>query len=257
MRLRLSAILALGLLVVLATAACKSDRSYANKPDDGYDLAAMSLSAADLPAGFDDARLPDHVFDNQQWADVLGAPDPQAKQAQLDAQGRIKAYVSVFQAQKLGRILSITSISTLYKDVKAATDAEKQYACGVPVDDTTPLDPFAVPPLGDHSTGFVSTQDRGNGQAFSDTNLCFRTGRIVHVVQQTTIPGVEDLALNVRLANIMLKHVNDTFDGKRMPEPTSTGTPDAGGLVPLTPSANGTATGQATPKATVPATATK
>jgi hypothetical protein len=244
MRLRFSAVLAIGALVVLATAACKSDRSYSNKSDDAYDLAAMSLSAADLPAGFDDAGLPDHVFDNQQWADVLGADDPQAKQAQLDAQGRIKSYVSVFQAQKLGRILSITSISTLYKDVKAATEAEKQYACGIPIDDKTPLDPFTVPPLGDHSTGFVTQQDRGNGQSFSDTNLCFRTGRVVHVVQQTSIPGVEDLALNVRLAGVMLQHVNDSFDGKT---PAAAGsTPDNGKLVPLTPGANGNATPKAT-----------
>jgi hypothetical protein len=249
MRFRISAALALGAVLVLGSTACKSSRTYANKADDGYDLAAMSLSPADLPAGFDDAGLPDHVFDNSQWADVLGAADPTAKQTQLDAQGRIKAYVSVFQAQSLGRILSITSISTLYKDVKSATDSEKQYACGIPIDDKTPLDSFAVPTLGDQSAGFLSVQDRGNGQSFTDTNFCFRTGRIVHVVQQTSIPGVEDIALNVRLANVMLQHVNDTFDGKRTPEPASTGTPDTGGLVPLTPSANGTATGATTPKA--------
>lgn len=248
MRLRIPAAVALGTLFLFAAAACKSDRTYSNKPDDQYDLSAMSLSADDLPAGFDDAGLPDHVFDNTQWADVLGATDAAGKAAQLDAQGRIKSYVAVYQAAKLGRILSITSISTLYKDVQSATDSEKQYACGGPIDEKTPLDTFAVPHMGDHSSGFVSQQDRGNGQSFSDTNFCFRTGRIVHVVQQTSLPGVEDLALNVRLARVMLQHVNDSFDGKARPAAEST--PDTGNLVPLTPSASGTATGNATPKAT-------
>jgi hypothetical protein len=253
MRFRISAAFALGAVLVLGSTACKSSRTYANKADDGYDLAAMSLSPADLPAGFDDAGLPDHVFDNQQWADVLGAADPAAKQAQLDAQGRIKAYVSVFQAQSLGRILSITSISTLYKDAQSATDSAKQYACGIPIDDKTPLDSFAVPTLGDQSAGFLTIQDRGNGQSFTDTNFCFRTGRIVHVVQQTSIPGVEDIALSVRLANVMLQHVNDSFDGKRtaadVPTPAPAPTSSGDQLVPLSPSANGTATGAATPNA--------
>lgn len=245
MRFRIVGAASFGVLLLLS-AGCGSSRSYpANKADDQYDLAAMSLTADDIPAGFAEADLPDHEFDNEGWAGILGADDPQAKQTQLDAQGRIKAYVSAFQAEKLGKVLSITAISTLYKDVASAKDAEAKYACGIPIDDKTPLDSYKVPPMGDSSTGFMAESTQGNGNSFTDTNFCFRTGRIVHVVQQTSIPGVEDVALNVRLARLMLQHVNDAFDGKKAPAAEST--PAGGKLVPLTPGATSTAAPKATP----------
>ncbi|MCZ2109563.1 MAG: hypothetical protein LC118_08340, partial [Dehalococcoidia bacterium] len=129
----------------------------------------------------------------------------------------------------------------LYTDEKSADVAEKQYACDVPVADGTPMDPFVVPKLGNHSSGFFVSQDRGGGQSFTDTTFCFRTGRILHVVQQTSLPGVEDVALNVRLAQTMLQHVNDAFDGKKAPaEQPSSATPEPTVVPGGTPSVTGT-----------------
>lgn len=254
MRFRLPAAIFAGALLLLSAAACSDGRTYdTSKSDDQYDLASMRLQPADIPAGFEETELPSHEFDNENWAQILSSDDPEGKQKQLDAQGRLKNYVTSYSALKLGPVFAITSISTLYSDEKSADAAEKQYACDVPIADGTPLDEFEVPTLGNHSSGFFVNQDRGGGQSFIDTTFCFRTGRILHVVQQTSLPGVEDVALNVRLAQTMLRHVNDTFDGKTAPtEPPSSATEEPT-LQPIaTPPAGGTATSGGTATGTRP-----
>ena len=157
-------------------------------------------------------------------------------------------------------------ISTLYTNVDKAEKGAAGY-CGVPAQDAAPANTarFSVPKLGDEATGFFVTEQRadasGNPQTFTDTTLCFRTGRILHAVQTTSVPGAEDIATTVRLAQAMLGHVNDTFDGIiPTPSPTSSVTPPASASAEAsgtaspggTAAANGTATGSATP---VPGTA--
>lgn len=239
---------------VVLFAACGSDRSYsASKGDDEYNLGAMALTQADMPAGLEEVALPDHTFDNETWANLFGADDPAAKQKAYESQGRLKTYLSLFQAQQFGKVLSVTSYSTLYTDVKAAEEAESKWDCGIPLNDGVVPSPFTPQRIGDASTGFITASYNTNssdpaqnfGGQFSDANLCFRTGRILHVVQQSSVPGVEDLALLTRLGDRMLVHVNDAFDGKT-PVPT---TPPATGTTPAgTAPAGGSPTG-ATPAA--------
>lgn len=253
MLFRFAPVAAAGLLMIASSACSSSSRSYpANKADDAYDLGAMSLRDGDLPAGLvPDTRLDDHSFDNERWAnDVLNADDPGLKVTSLEANGRVTSYLSVFHATNYSRVLGVWSISTLYKtpdDALAAQfsgkDRKIANTCGLPIDDTTELQQFAVPAIGDSTVGFISKADVGNGQTLSDANICFRTGRILHVVQVTGAEGFEDIALDVNLARAMLQHVNDAFDGNT---PAATATP-TGKLAPLTPGANGTAAPKATP----------
>jgi len=224
MRLR---VLTLLLLSIPVLAACNSGRTYpSNKGDDEYDLAAMALRETDMPRGFTAQPIDDASFDNERWAnEVFDTSDPEAKQAQLDAQGRLTNHVAAFAPPGLGKILSITAVSTLYTNEKAAEEAIDRFACGLPIDEKTPLTPFITPKIADQSTGFFVSQDSGSGLTFIDTTMCFRTGRIVHAFQQTSLPGVEDIAAAVRLADRWLVHIDAAFDGKAEPAPEETGTP--------------------------------
>jgi hypothetical protein len=226
MYLRATAI-TFGVLLLLATAACGNGKTYTTtKGDDQYDLSAMALRAGDVPKGLEEVEIEDHTFDNERWAGLFGQDDPENKQKQLEAQGRLKGYVTAFSTGQLAKVLAVTSISTLYTDEAAAKESALKYACGVPLDDTTPTTSFVVPKLGDGASGFLAEETQGQGQTVMQTTLCIRTGRILHAIQQTSIPGTEDVALSVRLAQRMLGHVNDAFDGKATPTPAdaSTGT---------------------------------
>jgi hypothetical protein len=226
MGLRALALLVVGIPLL---AACNDSRNYSsNLADEKYDLAAMSLTEGDLPKGFTRQALGDpdeaslHQFDNAAWSErVFDTEDPEGKKAQLDAQGRITNYVNLFSPPNPGPVLNVTTISTLYTDEKAAAEATSRFACGLPIKDTQPLDEFFVPTVADQSTGFFVVEENDGGVNFVDTTVCFRTGRIVHALQQTSLPGVEDIALAVRLAQRWLGHVNDAFDGKAPPpDPT-------------------------------------
>ncbi|MEO8540140.1 MAG: hypothetical protein ABI577_10410 [bacterium] len=213
--------LALLLVSIPLLAACSEGRDYpSNKGDGDYDLAAMSLRESDMPPDFVQQQIDEPAFDNQRWAtEVFDTDDPEAKAAQLDAQGRLTNHVAAFTPPGLGKVLSITSVSTLYTNDKAAEEATNRFACGLPIKESVPLEPFIVPKIADQTTGFFVAQDNGSGLTFVDTTLCFRTGRIVHALQQTSLPGVEDIAAAVRLAERWLEHVNDSFDGKPVPTP--------------------------------------
>ncbi|MEO9256013.1 MAG: hypothetical protein ABI305_10750, partial [Tepidiformaceae bacterium] len=161
MHFRPIALISGALLAVLVFAACGSSaRSYTTtQPDSKYNLKDMALSLDDVPNGLTEFDLPNHEFDNATWAGIFGAADPAAKEKALNDQGRINSYVTVFSADQAAKVVGVTSISTLYKDVNAAKDSETKYACGAPVDDTQPLTPMYVPQMGDHSSGFLIQTD--------------------------------------------------------------------------------------------------
>jgi hypothetical protein len=213
-----------GVLLLLATAACGNGKTYTSaKGDDQYDLGAMALRTEDVPAGLEEVPLDDHNFDNERWAGLFGQEDPANKQKQLEAQGRLTGFVTAFSTPQLAKVLAVTSVSTLYTNAAAAKESAEKYACGVPLDDKAPTTDFAVPKLGDGANGFLAEEIQGQGQTVMQTTFCFRTGRILHAVQQTSIPGTEDIALSVRLAQRMLQHVDDAFDGKTTPTPADPG----------------------------------
>lgn len=204
-----------GLVLALTLSACDSGRSYpVNKDDGDYNLAAMALHQEDLPAGFEAGQLDQPEYDNTQWVDVYDPQDPDAKLAQLESQGRLRGYVSAFQPAELGRVFGITAVSTLYTDADLAERSAREFGCGLPVDDKVATTPFEVPKIGDGASGFFIRNQGSNGLTTIDTNVCFRTGRVLHAIQQTGLPGTEDVGLAVRLAQRWLTRVNDAFDGK-------------------------------------------
>ncbi len=201
------------LAAALLLAACGSERSYPESFGDGdYDLAAMALRETDLPPGFESQELETPSFDNAVWAEFFETNDPEAKQAQLEAQGRLTNHVASFAPAGLGPVLALTNVSTLYTDAAAAQKSLEQFACGLPINDSIQLEPFLVPKIADGATGFFVRQQNDGSSTFVDTTICFRTGRIIHAIQQTSIPGVEDIALGIRLANRLLERVNAAFD---------------------------------------------
>ena len=200
----------IGAMIVLS--ACESDRSYPEQGDDEYNLEAMALTADDLPEGFTQEEIPDPEFTNELWAEFFGTEDAAAKLAQLEAQSRVKSRVTSFQPAELGRVFRVTTFSTLYQTDKAAEDSSRKFACGLPIDDKRQLDPFAVPVIGQAANGFFVSNSSESGLRLVDTTICFRTGRVLHAVQQTGLPGTEDIALAVRLARRMEVRVNDAFD---------------------------------------------
>lgn len=211
---------ALLLGAILVFSACDDARTYPEKGDNDYDLAAMALTEADLPAGFVQQDIGEAEFTNEQWAQFYGVDDVDAKLNQLKAQSRIRSHVTTFRPDELGKVFSITAISTVYENDKAAVDSSQKFACGLPIDDKQPLSPFGVPTIGQASNGFFVSNTSENGLRLIDTTICFRTGRVLHAVQQTGLPGTEDIALAVRLAQKMRSHVDDAFDGKVAATPT-------------------------------------
>ncbi|MEP6872668.1 MAG: hypothetical protein ABI939_12585, partial [Anaerolineaceae bacterium] len=134
---------ALMLGVLSLSSACGASRLYPEKGDGVYDLKAMALTAAELPTGFEEQALGEGEFDNAAWSEFYGVDDVEAKQAQLDAQKRVRSRVSTFQPAELGKLFRITAISTLYENPQSAADSAAKFACGLPIDDKEPLLPFA------------------------------------------------------------------------------------------------------------------
>jgi hypothetical protein len=87
---------------------------------------------------------------------------------------------------------------------------------------SSPSNPRCIPKSASPSIrrGFYSVGQLGDFGQLLETTVCFRTGRIVHAVIQQGLDGTQDIPLNVRLAQKMLIHINDAFDGKSpTPEP--------------------------------------
>lgn len=207
--------------VISATvlAACDGGRSYpAGRSDNDYDLPAMALTEDDLPRGFTKSEITQPAespgqFNNERWSLIINPDEADSLQSQLEAQGRLNNYVSAFSPAGLGPVLAITSVSTLYTDVESARQSAERFVCGLPIETNVAVEGFDVPDVADGATGFFVRQSDQQGQpTFTDTTICFRTGRITHAIQQTSVTGSEDVALSVRLAEKMLERVDLAFD---------------------------------------------
>ena len=191
-------------------------------------LKAMGLRTSEVPPGL--ALRVRTTFTNGEWAALLAssdrasAGDPDAlgrKTTQLDSQGRLANLVSVFlwdtlAASRQGQALAIISQSTIYKTEEAAR-ADTGRLCGLRIDEKDPLTEFNVPKIGDQSIGFSVVSLVPEQGKTVDTVVCFRTGRIVHGVVQTSYDGSQNIGLVVALAQRMEAHVALTFQHK--PEP--------------------------------------
>ena len=225
-RLRTATIF-LGAAVLMFAASCANGRSYpTGRGDDEYPLDAMMLADSDLPAGI--ARTDEQSFANDEWAAVFPAEDPDATKSTLDGQQRIRNHIAFFTwdnpQEHFGKVLSITSQSTLYKDEAAAKKSLRDNrfsACGLILteEDASKAEMFAVPKLGNDAVGMLITQQQQTLGLSVDTVVCFRTGRVVHAVVQTGLDGTQDVGLSVTLAERMLAHVNAAFDARATPTP--------------------------------------
>ncbi len=181
--------------------------------DGAYDLEAMALREEDLPPGFE--RQSPGEFGNAAWASVFQTDDVEAKLRQLEAQGRQRNYVTLFGPQGLGPVLAVTAISTLYADAGAAERSLREFACGLPIEANVQLEPLLVPRLGDGSNGFLERQFSEGAPTFVDVTVCFRTGRVVHAIQATSVAGVEDVGFVLRLAERQKVRVDGAFAAVR------------------------------------------
>ncbi len=229
-----AAIFAVVTLVLVVVANDDDDEAFPDRDDGDYDLEAMRLRDQDMPAGFEWTQSVE--FDNERWRQLFFAQedleDPElieqeleAKLRQLEAEGRIRNLLSVYESEDLGRTLGIFSVSTLYTDDAAASESLTLF-CGLPVDTSRNLEvrKIDLPRVGDESSGFIAA---GVMSPYSDTTFCFRTGRVVHAVSLSSLPGVEDIGLAVRLAEHMEERVEAFYDGEEPPEDDSDD--DAGG----------------------------
>lgn len=199
---------------------------YPNREDGDYDLEAMRLRNADLPSGF--AFSDSLEFSNEEWSQLFFSEeeqsdpegiqeDLQAKIRELEAEGRLRNLLSVYQSEELGRTLGIFSISTLYTD-DAAASASLGLFCGLPVDQRRGLEsrPIDLPEVGQQSSGFIA-EGVMSSPVYRETTFCFRTGRVVHAISLASLPGIEDISLAVRLAHRMEDRVDAFYDGKEPP----------------------------------------
>jgi hypothetical protein len=198
-----------------------------DRPDGDYDLEAMSLVDDDMPTGYLERNT--HVYDNQAWSEFVDQENPEAKQRQLDALGRVSGATKVFgqdnPGEHLGHAYLIVAQSTLYTSVSAAQKSLKTF-CDVAIDPKDPTEEFKVTGLGDQASGFTSTSQVNNFGDSIDTVVCFRTGRLVHAVVTSGLEGTQDVALVVKMAKRMQARVDAAFDamgsGKAKPAPTAT-----------------------------------
>lgn len=218
---------------LIAVAGCGGGRaSYpADLPDEAHDLEAMALRDEDMPEVGLKRRFAD-FFNNEEWAavfeNIVGDTAAEQKRVQLEAQGRLRGYVAAFSwdepVRHLGKVQSIESTSTLYRDVAAASEAIRRSACGLLISDAEQLEPFDVPHLGDEAAGFFRYQEEEPLGTFVETVVCFRTGRVVHAVTQGGLDGTQRVELSIELARKMLVRVNEAFaQAKR-----GTSTPEGG-----------------------------
>jgi hypothetical protein len=258
MLLRLSA-LALGGLLLLGVAACTSSRTYStSRPDKDYDLAAMAPTPKELPAGLAPAVLTQHEYSNADWVTTLRTAqildpngDEKAQTKQLDEEGRVRSWVSVYQPAGLQRIIGVTTVSTLYKSADAAEKAMDGELCGLPLSTSQEVGPLSVPKLADGSTGFQTVAPGG----LVDSTLCFRTGRILHGIQETNVPGTEDFGSLIQIGQDMVTRINGVLDGKIKGTAAPTAPPSASPSTTASPvtSPSTSATGSASPNTGTPA----
>ncbi len=211
---------------------------YPNKEDADFDLDAMRLRSEDLPPGF--AYADSVSFSNEEWSQLffneeeLSDPeaiqeDIQSRMRELEAEGRLRNLLSVYQSEALGRTLGIFAISTLYTDNTAASRSLALF-CGLPVDERRNLEsrPLALPGVGDETSGFIADGVMSS-ELYKETTFCFRTGRIVHAISLASLPGIEDISLAVRLAERMESRVEAFYNGETPPEDEAPANEEEGG----------------------------
>lgn len=199
-----------------------SRQAYPIDMDDAdYDLDGMALTEGDMPDGIIEQQT--ETFTNVDWAELFASVyadvDPERKNAQFDAQGRVRNRISFFSrppeefVATLGKIRAIESHSTLYENETAASEALSQSACGLLINDNEPTIAFTVPLIADEATGFFYEEDLEDLGKSVDTIVCFRTGRVVHAVVRTGLDGTQSTEATVELARLMLSHVDEVFFG--------------------------------------------
>jgi hypothetical protein len=211
---------ATALVAVLLLAACDDDSSYpSNHDDDAYDLEAMSLAESDVPRGM--VSVFSQQFDNQDIADVFQEEDPEAKVRELDARGRLRSHIQIFSwgstqdyVRNLARVSTIYSQSSLFVDEKAAAESMRELCDLQQYPRNRIVDDLVVPKLADESTGLLIRHDDDTFGELYDVAICFRTGRLVHSVVRSGLPGTEDVRESLRLARIMLRHVEAAYPGR-------------------------------------------
>ena len=180
--------------------------------DDKYDLSQLTLDESDIPTGF--SQKQSSTFDNTAWADIVGQDDPEAKKNQLDSQGRLTSAAKIFSwdnpLEHLGTTYQITSQSTLYVSVDAATNAMK-LLCDLPIDEKNQSQEIKAITLGDQTTVLIVSETLPNFGISKDSVVCIRTGRIVNAVVESGLDGTQDITRTVALAKRALVHVNATL----------------------------------------------
>ncbi len=221
--LRLTLLPLLALLGAALLGACGDTEEFpADLPDDAYPLEEMLLDLADLPIDMDSAET--HAFSNEAWAQSFDVENLRGKIAQIEARGRVTGALRVFSWDgpfAVGGPLYITVQSTLYTDVAAAEDSLSLY-CGTLTDERSATDvvEFWVDDIGDGVQGLLMGEqvaDMGRGVR---TIVCFRTGRVVHAIDQRGFDGSQDIRLSVRIARRMFEHVQAVFADLESPDPS-------------------------------------
>lgn len=213
------------LLILASAAACDDSQDFPVYEDDAeYNLGAMSLAPEDLPSGW--VQVIDDEFDNEttavQFVDEL-EPDIEeavaALQRQLEAKGRKKAHVTVYQREDPAAALADYSIiysqSTLFSDPDSARSSLREVCDLQQYTSAQELRDLLVPAIGEGAVGFeVTLSDPNSGIVTRDTVVCFRTGRIVHSVVTSGFGGSEDFRSTYAYAARMEDRVAAAYDSK-------------------------------------------
>lgn len=218
---------------LLAFALTRDDGSdYGDRGDDDYNLEAMQLRNGDLPGGMSLVRSQPAA--NQDWALQLApeGSDPAPVLSQLEAVGRVRGHQSIYAwddpSKHPGESWYVTSLSTVYADENAAEKSMTGVGyCGIvidPNDASNQVREFPVSGLGQDAIGYeIASQSielvpqTGIYSRLVETVVCFRTGRLLHVVSQMSLSGGENLGLAYQLAKNMESRVDDEYAGRAEP----------------------------------------
>jgi len=213
-------------MAVAITAAFTDDDGTEYSPnlgDDEYALDQMALQEEDMPPGIEFGGSGEQTA--EEWAlrfDVNDEDELAAKVDQMEAQGWIKNVTAEGGRPSIAALLGVMSVSTLYSNETTAKESTDKFACGLPIELSEPLVEFDVPDLGDQSVGFHHRREvlNENGDVvvvLMETAICFRTGRIVHVAQETALEGAQNIETSIETAYKLLDRVNAAYENG--PEP--------------------------------------
>jgi curved DNA-binding protein CbpA len=214
-------------LAVAITAAFTDDEGTeypANLGDDEYALDQMALREEDMPEGIEFGGSGEQ--EAEEWAlrfDVNDEDELAAKVDQMEAQGWIKNVVAEGGRQSIAALLGVMSVSTMYTNETTATESTDKFACGLPIELSEQIEEFEVPEIADQTVGFHHRREvlDESGQVvvvLMETAICFRTGRIVHVAQETALEGAQNVETSIETAYKLLDRVNAAYENGPQPE---------------------------------------